>query len=158
MKNFYNSKIQKTRSHDQSELDSWFFQAKISLLSYSIRLTLSVDKFFTAIKDGKWHTIDDLSSQLALPTRKLTEFAEFLFEKGLLKSEDKTRRIRLEPIWRLLLPEEEPTRSNITVATLVIPPEATVDVQSTLINNLSNIELEVNLRIDDRIREIAIKI
>lgn len=119
---------------------------------------MSIDKFFTAIKDGAWHTIDELSNQLTVPTSKLTEFAEFLSEKGLLKNEDKTHRIKLEPIWRLLLPEEEPTASKITVATFIIPPEATVNVQSTIISNLSNIELEVDLRIDDRIKEIAIRI
>ena len=120
---------------------------------------MNIDKFFTAIKDGGWHSIDALSDELGLETGKLIEFSKFLSEKGLLKYEDKTHKIRIELIWKLLLPEQaETAEPRTTVATFIIPPETSIDVQSTNISNLSNVELEVSLRFDSKIKEVAIKI
>jgi len=119
---------------------------------------LNIEKFFSAIKDGEWHSIDELSAQLGLPSSKLAEFSRFLIERGLVKHEEKTRKIKIEPFWKLLLPEQdEPTETKTTVASFIIPPENSINVQSTLISNMSNIELEVDLRIDNRIKEVAIR-
>jgi len=121
--------------------------------------TLSIDKFFTVIKNGAWHSIDELSEQLGIQTSKLAEFSKFLSERGLLKHDEKTNRIKIEPIWKLLLPEEgELPEPKTAVATFIIPPETSIDVQSTHISNISNIELEVNCRINSRIKEMAIKV
>lgn len=117
-----------------------------------------IEKFFASLKDGAWHSIDELSDDLGLPTSRLVEFAKFLSKRGFVKSADENRRIRLEPIWKLLLPEVELHEKKTTVATFIIPPENSIDVQSTHISNLSNIELEVNIRINDKIKELAIKI
>jgi hypothetical protein len=120
---------------------------------------LSIDKFFTIIKDGAWHSIDELSDQLGIQTSKLVELSNLLSKHGLLKYEEKTNRIKIESIWKLILPEEEePTEPKTTVATFIIPPETSIDVQSTRISNISNVELEVNLRINQKIKEIAIKV
>ena len=118
---------------------------------------LSVEEFFTAIRDGAWHSVDDLSDQLGLQASKLNELTKLLSEHGLVKYEEKTHRIKIKPIWKLLLPEEEPTNPKTTVATLIIPPQTSIDVQSVHISNISSIELEVGLRINGRIKEVAIK-
>jgi len=119
---------------------------------------MSIDSFFTVIRDGAWHSINELSNQLGIQTTKLTEFSKFLSESGLLKYEVKADRIKIEPMWKLLLPEEEPRQPSTIVARFVIPPETSIDVQSTCISNLSGIELEISLRINNRIKEVAIKI
>jgi hypothetical protein len=60
---------------------------------------------------------------------------------------------------KLLLQEEDaPPEPKTTVATFILPPETSIDVQSTHITNLSNIELEIDLRINSKIKEIAIKV
>ena len=119
---------------------------------------MSMDKLLTTIKDGKWHSIDQLAAQFGLPPEKLITLSELLSQRQFLKYEDERRRIRLEPLWKLLLPEEETPDSERAIATVIIPPESSINVQSTHISNLSNIELEVNLRINKkRIDEIAIK-
>jgi len=120
---------------------------------------MSIDNFFIAIKNGEWHRLDELTDQLGIQTNKLVRFSKYLSDHGLIKYEEKTNRIKIEPIWKLLLPqEEESTEPKTTVATFIIPPETSIDVQSTHISNLSNIELEVSLRINDKIKEVAIKI
>ncbi len=111
------------------------------------------------MKDGSWHTLDEISQRLGIETSKLTEFSKFLHERGLLKYDDKTNRIRIEPVWKLLLPdEEESPESKTTIATFIIPSETSIDVQSTRLSNLGNVEVEVSLRMDTRIKEVAIKV
>lgn len=118
---------------------------------------MSVDRFFTAIKNGVWHSIDELSDQLGVQTSKLTKLSKLLSDHGLIKYEEKNHRIKIQPIWKLLLPEEEPNDPKTTVATFIIPPKTSIDVQSTHISNIGNIEIEVGLRINSRIKEVAIK-
>ena len=120
---------------------------------------MNIEKFFSIIKDGEWHRIDELSDRLGLPISRLAEFSKLLSEHGLLKHEEKTGKIKIESLWKLLLPEQdEPAETKTTVASFVIPPETSIDVQSTHISNMSNVELEVDLRIDNRIKEVAIRI
>jgi hypothetical protein len=120
---------------------------------------LSIEKFFSVLKDGTWHSISELGDQLGIQTSKLIELSKLLSEHGLIEYEDKTNRIKIEPIWKLLLPEEDnPPEPKTTVATFILPPETSIDVQSTHITNLSNIELEIDLRINSTIKEMAIKI
>jgi hypothetical protein len=122
-------------------------------------MALSLENFFTVVKDGSWHNMEELSNKLNLPQDKLTELSRFLSEQGLAKYDEQENKIRLEPKWRLLLPEDErPTEPKTALAILIIPPDACVDVQSMQIRNLSGVELEISLRIDGKIRELAIKI
>jgi hypothetical protein len=119
---------------------------------------LSIDQFFAAIKEGTWQNIDQLADQLEIQNSKLTEFSKFLAEHGLLKYDEKTHKIKIDPIWKLLLPNTQSPEPKTTVATVVIPPETSIDVQATHISNLSNIELEVSLRINHTITEVAINL
>jgi len=119
---------------------------------------LSVDTFFAAIKNGAWHSIDELSVQLAISTVKLEELSRFLSNRGLIKYEEETRRIMIQPIWTLLPTEEEQKIPKNIVANFVIPPHASIDIQSTHISNMSNVEVEVTLRLDNKIREVAIAV
>lgn len=122
-----------------------------------ISLAMSLDQFFAIIKNGTWHTMDELAESLELPTDKLTRLAEFLSEHGLVDYDDEAKRAKIRSIWKLLLPKDDSPEPKTTVATLVIPPKTSIMVQSTRISNLSNVELEIDLRVDDKIKEVAIK-
>ena len=67
---------------------------------------MTIIKLFAIIKDGKWHTITDLSSQIKVQTDKLTEFFQFLCTQGIVTYEEKTARIKVEPQWQNLLPTQ----------------------------------------------------
>ena len=120
---------------------------------------MSIDTFFTAIKNRKWHSIDELSNQLAISPVKLKELSTFLSERGLVKYDKKDQRIKIQSIWALLLPtqEEQKTQKNI-LANFIIPPHASIDIHSTQISNISNVEIELTLRIDTKISEISIAV
>ncbi len=76
---------------------------------------MACEKFFTAIKDGEWHNIDDLAQLLAISIQKLTECIRFLTKQGILAEQQGTKNIRIEPDWKERLPEgafKEETAAN----------------------------------------------
>jgi len=119
---------------------------------------LNVENFFAILKDGKWHNIPEIAKQLEIPEDKLTEFLQYLSKQGIIDYEDKPHRIKITPEWKELIPEEKdtPAEPKNTVTTVIIPPETTINVQSTLIQNATKIELEVTLRINSKIQEVII--
>ena len=120
---------------------------------------MNIEEFFAILKDGAWHDVHQIADQIEIQTGKLIEFSQFLSEQGIIEYEDKTSRIKLEPEWNRLLPDEsEPAEPKTTVATFIIPPETTINAQYTRISNLSKIELEVTLRISNKIQEVAINV
>ena len=64
---------------------------------------MTIEKFFTILKDGEGHDLTDLSNQIKVQTDKLTEFAHFLSKKGLITYEEKTCKIKIEPEWQNIL-------------------------------------------------------
>ncbi len=118
---------------------------------------MTISKFFAAIKNEGWHSINELSDTLGIPTSKLDELSKFLSERGLVTYEEKKRRIKIQPLWRLLLPEEQQSDPKNIVETFIIPPQGSIDAQSTYISNISNIELAVRVRAHNKkIREVTI--
>ena len=119
---------------------------------------MSIDTFFAAIKNGHWHNIDELSNQLDIPTVKLKELSRFLSNRSIIKYEEENHRIMIQPIWTLLPTEEEPKTPKNILANFIIPPHECIDIQSTHISNISNVEIELTLRLDNKIKEIAIDV
>jgi hypothetical protein len=120
---------------------------------------LSAEKIFSVLKDEAWHSVAELSEKTEIEANKLVEYSQFLAGKGIVLYDDKNQRVKIVPEWsRLLPPETELVEPRSTVANFIIPGKTSVVVQSTRISNLSQIELEVTLRIKDRIREVAINL
>lgn len=117
------------------------------------------EKIFTLLKDEAWHTVPELSEQTEMEANKIVEYSQYLAGKGIVKYEDQKQRVKIEPGWsNLILDETELLEPRSTVATLVIPGKTSVSVQSVSISNLTNTELEITLRINNRIREVAINL
>ena len=121
-------------------------------------IILSINGFFTAIKDSAWHNIDELSDQLAISTTKLVELSKFLSNRGIINYDENNRKIKIKSLWSLLLPEEEPDIPKTIIANFMIPPQTSINIQSTRISNMSKVNVEVTLRIDNKIREVAIAV
>jgi predicted transcriptional regulator len=75
-------------------------------------MSMSLEEFFTLIRDGTWHNIEELSNELDLPPTKLMKLSNFLSQHGLVKYEEDSNRLKLKPKWKLLLPEEARAMRN----------------------------------------------
>ena len=117
---------------------------------------MSLEGYFSVISDGMWHSLEHLSKQLRLQMGKIEKLSALLSKHDIISYEEKTHRIRLRPLGKLLLPEEESRELKNTVATIIIPSQSTVNVQSTFISNLSDLDLELTLRFTDKIKDVII--
>jgi hypothetical protein len=46
---------------------------------------LSTEKFFDVVRDGEWHSLDELADQLEVPVEKLVELSRFLSNQGMIQ-------------------------------------------------------------------------
>lgn len=67
---------------------------------------MSSERLFTAIKDGEWHSLNELATQTEIPVEKLLVCVHDLCDKGIAKFQEETQEIRIEPEWKQLLPDE----------------------------------------------------
>jgi len=67
-------------------------------------MKLHLDTLFAAIKKERWHKIDNLSIQLAIPQNKLEELSKFLTHSGITQYNEKKRTIKMNHTWNILLP------------------------------------------------------
>ena len=70
---------------------------------------MTIEKLFALLKDGEWHNLTDLSDQINVQIDKLTEFLQFLSKHGIIYYDNKAHRIKIEPEWQNLLPDETET-------------------------------------------------
>jgi hypothetical protein len=75
---------------------------------------LAIETFFTAIKDGVWHELNELSTQLDIPLIKLIELSKFLSNNNLIEYEENKQMIKLNPLWESLLPIGEDPKTKLT--------------------------------------------
>jgi hypothetical protein len=65
---------------------------------------LILEKLLAILEDEAWHDVYQLASQIQIPPDQLIQFSRFLSEKGIVKYEDKTHKIKITPEWKNLLP------------------------------------------------------
>ncbi len=67
---------------------------------------LSSDEFFATLRDGAWHSISDLATQLRITVDKLAECAKTLSDQEIITYQEDTQRIKIKPEWKKCLPDE----------------------------------------------------
>jgi len=72
---------------------------------------LALDTVFAAIKKERWHKINNLSNQLAIPQNKLEELSKFLTHSGITQYNEKNHAIKINHTWNLLLPIGETSKT-----------------------------------------------
>jgi predicted transcriptional regulator len=113
--------------------------------------------------DNVWHNIDEIAKTLEIPQDKLQQVITSLAETDLIQHNSATNQIKLNQNWRTLTTNPKETNPgtqtqprSAAVGTIIMPPRQTLIIQCTRITNLTENSLELEFRIDQRIREIAI--
>ena len=70
------------------------------------------EQFFDELRDGEWHDLKDLAAKLKIQTGKIIEYAQFLHNQCIVKYEESTQRVRIEPEWKIILPHEIPNNAG----------------------------------------------
>jgi len=120
-------------------------------------LSTKLERMLNLLGDNVWHNIDETAKTLEIPREKLQQVVTLLTETDMIQHNAATNQIKLDQSWRTLTIDTEETQPETTaVGTMIMPPQKTLIIQCTRITNLTDTSIELEFRIDKRIREIAI--
>lgn len=119
-----------------------------------------IDDLIQLLQDGKWHGLDQITKALETPLNQLREVVQSLEKHDLIQRNNEKNEIKLNHAWKTLLIEDDSkenvSQEKVAVGTLIVPPYKSILIQYTNITNLTDASLEVAVRIDNRLCEIAI--
>ncbi len=126
-------------------------------------MSTKLEKLLGLLSDNQWHDLNQITTALEIPDDKSQQVIIFLTETDLIQHNPATNQIRLNQNWKTLFlnrkettPETQPQPETTAVGTIIIPPQKTLTIQCTRITNLTDDTLELGIRINKKIREIAI--
>lgn len=124
-------------------------------------MTTKLEKLLSLLSDNVWHNIPETAKTLQIPQNKFQRIINFLTETDIIQHNSATNQIKLNQNWKTLFinqnePPAETKTETQTVGTIIIPPQQTLTIQCTRITNLTDINLELEIRINKKLHEIAI--
>lgn len=126
-------------------------------------MSTKLEKLLASLDDNVWHNIDEIAKTLEIQQDKLQQIIKFLTETDLIQHNPATNQIKLNQNWKTLIinqketnPETQTQPDQTAVGTIIIPPQKTLIIQCTRITNLTDNSLELEIRINKRLNEIAI--
>jgi hypothetical protein len=126
-------------------------------------LSTKLERLLALLSDNVWHSINEMAQTLEIPQDKLEQIIMLLTESDLIQHNPATNQIKINQNWKTLTinqketnPETQAPSETTAVGTIIIPPKQTLIIQCTRVTNLTDNSLELEVRINKRIREIAI--
>ena len=108
------------------------------------------------IDDGEWHSVNDLAKKLKAPLNELINIVKALSEFEVIEHEEKSEKVRLSSWVRNLPADIEVEEGKVTLGSIILPPEGNINIQNTIISNFTEKDLELCVRIDKKLLELAI--
>lgn len=124
----------------------------------STRRTLLSQRFMLyLIDDGEWHSLTEVAEELEWPTQEVVEAAKYLAQGRFIHYNEQSDKVKLQP-WVRKYPRGEWKRpGKKSTGTISIPPDGSVILQETLIQNGLDVEAEVYFMVvDDKLAELFI--
>lgn len=101
------------------------------------------------IDDGQWHSLTDIAEELKWPKQRVHEVTRYLAKGRFIHYDEKAGKVKLQP-WVKNYPRGEWVKpGKRSAGTVIIPPDGTVTLQETVIQNCLDKEVEVNFMIVD---------
>ena len=126
-------------------------------------LSTRLEKLLSLLSDNVWHNMDEVGETLEISQDKLQQMIKSLTEADLIQYNPATSQIKLNQNWKTLYEkqreknqETQARPQDTAVGTMIIPPQKTLVIQCTRITNLTDNSLELGIRINKKLREIAI--
>jgi len=126
-------------------------------------LSAKLESLLNLLSDNQWHNIDQIAATLEIPKEKIQQIATFLAETEIIQHNTTTNQIKLDQDWKTLLTDptektQEPPKhaETPTIGTIIVPPQETLIIQCTRITNQTDNSLELEIRMNNKIREITI--
>ena len=119
-----------------------------------------IDHFLNLIEDGAWHNLKELSKQSCIPKQKLKTLSKLLSETNIIEYNTEKNHVRIKQEWKQMLKStlREQNCEKAAVGTIMLPPKKGINVQGIHVTNLTEKELEISMRINKKLEELAIGI
>jgi len=109
------------------------------------------------INNGEWHNLNELAQKLNVPLNEVTKIVESLAECKVVTHLEETQQVRLTSWIRNLLANQEfNEEEKVALGTIILPPKANVTIQDTVISNFTEDDLEIGVRINQKLKEVSI--
>lgn len=126
-------------------------------------MSVKLEKLLGLLSDDVWHSVDEVAKALNIQQSRLQEVIKLLAEAELIQYNPATNQLRLNQNWKNLVEQQEGTNQEVqvqpetaAVGTIIIPPQKTLIIQCTKITNLTDNSLELEIRVNKKLSEIAI--
>jgi hypothetical protein len=123
-------------------------------------LSTKLEKLLGLLSDNVWHNLEEITKTLEIPQEKFQQIIKFLTEADMIQYNSATNQIKLNQNWKTLIinqkEQSQPHPETTAIGTIIIPPQKTLVIQCTRISNLTDNSLELEVRIDKKLSEIAI--
>jgi hypothetical protein len=123
-------------------------------------LSTKLEKLLGLLSDNVWHNMEEITKTLEIPQEKFQQIVKFLTEADMIQYNSATNQIKLNQNWKTLIinqrDQNQPQPETTAIGTIIIPPQKTLVIQCTRISNLTDNSLELEVRIDKKLSEIAI--
>jgi len=127
-------------------------------------MSTKLEKLLTLLSDNVWHNLDETAKTLETTPEKIQQIIKLLTETDLIQHNPATNQIKLNQNWKTLVINQKQPNPNTqnantettAVGTIIIPPQKTLIIQCTRITNLTENSLELEIRINKKLNEIAI--
>jgi predicted transcriptional regulator len=124
-------------------------------------LSTKLEKLLALLNDNVWHNIKEVAETLEIPQEKAQKIIEFLTQADMIQHNPTTNQIRLNQNWKTLIINQKettltPQETTTAIGTIIIPPQKSLIIQCTRITNLTDTSLELEIRINKKLNEIAI--
>ncbi|MEM0006663.1 MAG: hypothetical protein QXR89_00125 [Candidatus Bathyarchaeia archaeon] len=130
-------------------------------------MSTKLEKLLALLNDDLWHNIKEVAETLQIPPEKAQKIVEFLTEADMIQHNPTTNQIKLNQNWKTLIinqketpntaqAQQETATAATAIGTIIIPPQKSLIIQCTRITNLTDTSLELEIRINKKLNEIAI--
>lgn len=123
-------------------------------------MSIRLERLLSLLSDNVWHNVDEVTEIMDIPQDRLQQLIRFLADADLIQYNYATNQVRINQDWKTLYAnqkiQEQGHSEEMAVGTIIIPPQKTLIIQCTRITNLTDASLELEIRIDKKLREIAI--
>jgi len=115
---------------------------------------LTTADLLAIIKEEETYNIKQLAKKLEIPTEQLEKIIKNLREHDLVEYDEQTGEVKL-PSWLVNI-EKEVENIKPAIGNIILPKNQEITIQDVVIGNFTDKDLELNVRLKMKLKEIAI--
>lgn len=119
-----------------------------------------IDYFLSLLGDGAWHNLKELARHSRIPKQRLETLFKLLSETNIVEYETQKDQVKIKREWQQILKDadKEQQIGKSAIGSIVIPSKKSVTLQGIRVTNLTEKDLEISMRVNEKLEELAISI